>query len=206
MKIAIVTLLALALIFLAFKLKKKAKQNNDQNLRFTSLLFLLKGIILLVVGNTYVVLKSKGLSSENMQNLILISTVTIGLCLLIIGLRFLLQSKKTGFKLGMAGGAIWILVAIGGLYGGLKVASKMNSGWTKERQTAILNKANSVKFRKLCYLNQVMKKFPNPEDYNNMTEAQETELNKLTNENCLLCDAEFEKKATNEVDGLPDDF
>jgi membrane-associated HD superfamily phosphohydrolase len=191
---------------LAFKLKKKAKQNNDQNLRFTSLLFLLKGIILLIVGNTYVVLKSKGLSSENMQNLILISTVTIGLCLLIIGLRFLLQSKKSGFKLGMAGGAIWILVAIGGLYGGLKVASKMNSGWTKERQTAILNKANSLKFRKLCYLDQVMNKFPNPEDFNNMTEAQETELNKLTEENCLLCDVEFEKKATNEVDGLPDDF
>ncbi|MFT6443692.1 MAG: hypothetical protein ACJASM_003255 [Salibacteraceae bacterium] len=206
MKIAIVTLLALALIFLAFKLKKKAKQNNDQNLRFTSLLFLLKGIILLIVGNTYVVLKSKGLSSENMQNLILISTVTIGLCLLIIGLRFLLQSKKSGFKLGMAGGAIWILVAIGGLYGGFKVASKMNSGWTKERQTAILNKANSLKFRKLCYLDQVMNKFPNPEDFNNMTEAQETELNKLTEENCLLCDVEFEKKATNEVDGLPDDF
>lgn len=206
MKIAIITVLALALVFLAFKLKKKAKQDNDQNLRFVSLLFLLKGIALLIVGNTYVVLKSKGLSSENMQNLILISTVTIGLCLLIIGFKFFIQSKKSDFKLGMAGGAIWILVVIGGIYGGLKVASKMNSGWTQERQESILNKANSVKFRKMCYLDQVMMKFPNPEDYNNMTEAQETELNKLTNENCLLCDTEFEKKATKVVPGLPDDF
>ena len=206
MKIAIITVLALILFFLAFKLKKKAKQDNDQNLRFFSLLFLLKGTVLLIVGNTYVVLKSKGLTSENVQNLIFISTVTVGLGLLIVGLRFLLQSKKSGFKLGMAGGAIWILVAFGGIYGGLKVSSKINSGWTKERQKAILDKANSVKFRMLCYLDQVMMKFPNPEDYNKMTEAQEAELNKLTNKNCLLCDTEFEKKATNEVDGLPDDF
>ena len=206
MKIAIITLLALALIFLAFKLKKKAKQNNDQNLKFTSLLFLLKGIILIAVGNTYVVLKSKGLSSENMQNLILISTITLGLCLLAIGLKFLLQSKKSGFKLGMAGGAIWILVALGGIYGGLKIASKMNSGWTKERKKDILDKANPVKFRKLCYLEEVMKMFPNPEDYNKMTDTQQTKLNVSIEKNCLLCDPEFEKKATKEVDGLPDDF
>jgi hypothetical protein len=206
MKIAIVTILALALLFLALKLKKKAKQDTDQNLRFVSILFFLKGINLLILGNTFLILNSKGWSSENMYNMILISAALIGVSLLIIGVRFLLHSKKTGLKLGMAGAAIWILVVLAGVFGALKIGNKITSGWTPESQEAILNKVNEVKFRKLCYLNEVMKKFPNPEDYNGITEAQQAELNKVTEENCLLCDAEFEKKATKEVDGLPDDF
>ena len=106
----------------------------------------------------------------------------------------------------MAGGAIWILVVFGGIYGGLKIASKMNSGWTQEKQKAILNNVDNVKFKKLCYLEGVMKKFPDPADYNKLNDKQKEEFNESMEVDCLTCDPNFEEKATQKVPGLPDDF
>ena len=206
MKIAIVSILALLLIFLSFKFKKQAKQKNDPSLKIFSSLFFLTGINILVIGNTVLILGTKGWSTDNLFNLAVISTITIALSFLIIGLKFLLHSNKTGIKLGAVGAGIFIITIIGGALYVVKLANYRSSGWTSERQKVIVDNVDDVQFRKLCYLDEVMKMFPNPDDYNDKTEKQLMKLNELANKNCKLCDEEFIKRATKEVEGLPDDF
>lgn len=182
--------------------KKSGATSGDVNKAFAGILRVF-AITTLVVGNTYAILDHKGWSAENIQNFKMVSLVMVCLSMVLIGIRFF-RINRVG--IARSSGLIWILLWLGmGSYG-YTVISKSNDGWTQDKQKEILNKCPVVKYERQCYLEQVMKMFPVPADYNNMTAAQQEKLNAAIEAKCLLCDEAREAKVTETIDGLPDDF
>ena len=196
---------ATGLIFIVLSIligKKTEKINADPNRVLVGLLRLF-GIAILVVGNSYAVLDHKGWTTENAAMFKLIVLATICLVMVLVGIRFVTINRS-----GMArtGALVWIVLwlAMGGF--GYKLIAETNKGWTEESKQRAINKCPSIKYERLCYLEQVLKKFDTPEDYNSMSTKEQEDLNKALDKHCKLCDEEREAKETETVEGLPDDF
>jgi len=201
--IAIFSITGIAFFVLSVLVQKKSgATSGDVNKAFAGILRVF-AIATLVIGNTYAILDHKGWSGENIQSFKMVSLITVCLAMVLIGIRFF-RINRAG--IARSSGLIWIILwlAMGGY--GYTIVSKSNEGWTEDKKKEIINKCPIVKYERLCYLDQVMKMFPNPADYNKMTPAQQDKLNKAIEAKCLLCDEAREEKVTETVDGLPDDF
>lgn len=201
--IAIFSVVGIVFIVLSFMMGKAANSGNREVYKIYAGLLRVFGVAILIIGNSYAVLDSKGWDSGNVQNFKLIILFVVCFSMVMLGIRF--------FRLGSAGIArtsalAWIVMWLGVTGYGYKLIGDASQGWNEEQKNAIINKCPALEYERLCYLEQVMKKYPNPEDYNKMSSKGQEELNKSFEKHCKLCDEEREKKNTKVIDGLPEGF
>lgn len=193
------------LVFLIFSYligKNSDRSGSDVNRVFVAFLRAF-GLVILVVGNAYAVMSHKGWGHENVITFKLIAVVGISLGMALAGIRFI---KNNRLGIARSGAMIWMLLWVAiGIYGYREVKNS-DKGWTEPSQQNAINKCPSLKYERLCYLEQAMKIFKTPEEFNKKKGKQEEAFNKALEENCKLCDEEREQQNTETVDGLPDDW
>lgn len=193
------------LVFLIFSYligKKSDRSGSDVNRVFVAFLRAF-GVVALVVGNAYAVMSHKGWNHENELTFKLIAVVGVTLGMALAGIRFL---KNNRLGIARSGAMIWMLLWVAiGIYG-FREVKNTDKGWTETSQQNAINKCPSLKYERLCYLEQAMEVFDTPEEFNNMTPEKEKEFNAALEKNCKLCDEEKEQQNTETVDGLPDDW
>lgn len=195
--IAIFSFVGLAFIVLSFMLGKAARSANRDVLKVYAGLLRVFGAAILIVGNAYAILDEKGWSHTNAQNFKLVTLLVVCFAMVLVGIRFF-QTGSAG--IAKTSGLVWIVLWLGVTGYGYKLIGDANAGWHEEDKMGILNKVHP--YDRYCYLEQIMKLYPNPDDYNKNAEKDEAKINKLMEDNCRACDmGEAEV-----VDGLPDDF
>ena len=201
--IALFTVIGLIFVVLSILIGKKTEKVNGDPNRVLAGLFRLFGLAILVVGNAYAILDHKGWTTDNSALFKLITLATVCIAMVLVGIRFV-RINRSG--IARTGALVWIVLwlAMGGF--GYKQIAESKKGWTEEAKKTVINKCPTLQYERLCYLEQVLKIFNAPEDYNNMTSVQQEDLNKALDKHCKLCDEEREAKETETVEGLPDDF
>ena len=179
MKLLAILLLSIAGMYLGYKLRKSSKADNNE--RFTiygglTFLIALTGGVLAI---SLFLLKGESWSIENKMMFRLILTSLVGFLFVFLGIRLMRKAKSEGNKLAQIAGLTWVLVAcfVSGVM--ISKTSKMNNGWTTERQEGVMADCEKLinenrSFNILCFKREVMKSFPNYEDYNKMNADEST--------------------------------
>jgi len=195
--IVLFSVAGLALIVLGTMINKKSNIGNPEaNKMFVALMRLL-GLAILVVGNAYAVVDSKGWSTENSKSFFMIAVLVPCLVMALLGVRFL-RLKARG--VARTGAVVWTLIWFGMAGYGFLEVNKSGQGWTPESQKKILDKVTP--YDRMCYLEQIMDMYDSPEEYNKMAVKEEEKISARMEENCKVCDL----GEAEEVEGLPDDF
>ncbi|MDB4648410.1 hypothetical protein OAF64_00285 [Crocinitomicaceae bacterium] len=179
MKLLAILLLSIAGMYLGYKLRKSSKEANNERFAIYGGLTFLIALTGAILGTSLVLLKGGAWSIENKMMFRLIFSAVIGFMFLFLGVRLIAKAKNEGNKLGQIAGLTWVLVAC--FVSGLMITrvSKMNDGWTTERKGKVMadceklineNRAYNV----LCFKREVIKAFPNFEDYNKMNADEST--------------------------------
>jgi len=198
--IVIFTVIGLAFIVLGTMLNKQSNTGNRELNKLFVATMRLFGVAVLIVGISYAVLNSKAVngewSTDNVRNFSKIALLTPVVMLALLGFRYLRLNAR---GIGRTGALLWIVLWLGvGTYGYLEIHNSGN-GWTKESKKNITDKV--IDYDRLCYLEQIMKMYDSPEEYNSSIEKDREKIKKRMEENCAVCKVEAE-----EVQGLPDDF
>ena len=176
--IALIIATALAM-FLGYRLRKSSKNENNERLYIYGGLTFLFALAGGISALSLMLLKGDAWTIENKMMFRLIFSAVIGFMFLFLGVRLIAKAKNEGNKLGQIAGLTWVLVAcfVSGLM--ITSVSKMNDGWTTERKAKVMadceklineNRAYNV----LCFKREVIKAFPNFEDYNKMNADEST--------------------------------
>jgi hypothetical protein len=103
----------------------------------------------------------------------------LGFLFAFLGVRLTGKAKSQGNRLGQIAGLTWVFVAC--FVSGFMITrvSKMNDGWTSERQDKAMADCEKLikenrSYNILCFKREVMKDFPNFEDYNTMNADEST--------------------------------
>ena len=179
MKLLAILLLSIAGMYLGYKLRKSSKDaNNERFVIYGGLTFLiaLTGGIL---ATALFLLKGASWSIENKMMFRLIFIGVVGFMFLFLGVRLIGKARSEGNKLGQIAGLTWVLVAF--FVSGIMITrtSKMNDGWTIERKEKVMADCEKLinenrPFNVLCFKREVIKRFPNFEDYNKMNADEST--------------------------------
>lgn len=198
--IVIFSVIGLAFIVLGTVLNKQSNTGNRELNKLFVALMRLFGVAILIVGISYAVLNSKAVNGEwptdNVRNFSKIALLTPVLILALIGVRYLRLNVR---GVGRTGALLWIVLWLGvGGYGYVQIHNS-GRGWTKESKKNITDRV--IDYDRLCYLEQIMKMYDSPEEYNAKIEKDREKIKKHMEDNCAVCKVEAE-----EVQGLPDDF
>tara|TARA_B110000046_G_scaffold113816_1_gene121034 strand:+ start:1401 stop:2036 length:636 start_codon:yes stop_codon:yes gene_type:complete len=179
MKFLAVLLLSIAGMYLGYKLRKSSK--SEENHRFsiygglTFLIALTGGILAM----SLFLLKGEAWTIENKMTFRLIFSSVLGFMFVFLGLRLTIRARSEGNKLAQIAGLTWVLVAL--FISGMMITrnSKMNEGWTSERQAQVMMDCEKLvienrPYNMLCFKREVMKYFSNFEDYNKMNANEST--------------------------------
>jgi hypothetical protein len=195
--IVLFSAIGLLFIVLGTMIGRQSKTGNrDANRLFVDLMRFF-GIVILIVGNTYAVINSKGWTTENSKSFYLIALLVPCIVFALLGIRFLRQNSLGIVRIGAI---LWSFLWLGiGGYGYMQIENS-GQGWTPESQQKILNKV--TEYDRWCYLQQIMKMYDTPEEYNKMAVKEEEKIAAKMEEFCRTCDM----GEAEEVEGLPDDF
>lgn len=195
--IVLFSVTGLAFIVLGTMINKQSSAGSREANRLFVDLMRFFGIVILIVGNAYAVIDSKGWSTENSKSFYLIAVLVPCVIMALLGIRFLRLNTR---GIARTGAIIWALLWLGmGGYGYMEI-NNSGKGWTPESQKKILDKVTP--YDRMCYLEQIMEMYDTPEEYNKMAAKEEEKIAARMDENCKKCDlGEAET-----VDGLPDDF
>ena len=107
----------------------------------------------------------------------LICISIIGFMFVFLGVRLTGKAKSEGNNLAQIAGLTWVFVAcfICGLM--ITKTTKMNDGWTSERQAQVMSACEGMadqgkSFNCPCYVREVINTFKNPSDYNKAMEDE----------------------------------
>ena len=212
MKLLAVILLSVAGMYLGYKLRKSSKDNDNQRFSFYGGLTFLSALVGGLSILSFLLLKGDEWSIESKMTFKMILFGLIGFTFAFLGLRLLMNGRKEHNKLAQIAGMTWVLVAL--FATGLMITrnSKMNDGWTSERQATVMMDCEKLinedrPYNMLCFKQKVMSKFPNFEDYNKMnadesTGKRETFLEEM--DKLCPCGENIDESLVQSVDGLPD--
>lgn len=189
-------------IILSFIVNREASARaQDVNRSLASLLRVL-GINLLLFGGAFAFFDRDGWSYENTQKFKLIISLVFGISMILTGLRyFMANGNSNGNGKAKMASLVWmILWTVLSVYGFMKFTEK-NNQWTTEAYDIVLTNAG-LKVDGKCYLEEVKKVCKTPEDFSKLSDKKRQEIR----EKCESCSEEYEKKNTEVVEGLPDDF
>lgn len=195
--IVLFSVIGLAFIVLGTMLNKQSGGANREGDKLFVSLMRSFGLMIIVVGSAYAIINSKGWTTDNVKMFSTIALLVPVLMMAFVGLRFLRMNAR-----GMAktGALIWIVLWLGiGGYGYMEI-SKSGKGWTEESKKKITDKVTP--YDRLCYLEQIMKMYKTPEEYNKMVTKDEEKIAKRMEEHCRACDL----GEAEEVEGLPEGF
>lgn len=195
--IVLFSVIGLAFIVIGTMISKQSSAGNREANKLFVALMRLFGVVILVVGNAYVIIDNKGWSTGNVKMFSIIALLVPVVVLALIGLRFI---RLNAHGMARSGALLWIVLWLGiGGYGYVQI-SNSGQGWTEESKKNITDKVTP--YDRLCYLEQIMKMYDSPEEYNKMQTKDEDKIAKRMEDNCRACDM----GEAEEVQGLPDDF
>mgnify|MGYP006138191609 FL=1 len=179
MKLLAVILLSIAGMYLGYKLRKSSKDNDNQRFSIYGGLTFLSALVGGLSILSFLLLKGDEWSIESKMTFKMILFGLIGFTFAFLGLRLLMNGRKEHNKLAQIAGMTWILVAL--FATGLMITrnSKMNDGWTSEKQAQVMSSCEGMadqgnSLNCPCYVREVMTTFKTPEDYNNAMENEST--------------------------------
>jgi len=198
--IVIFSVIGLVFIVLGTMINKQASGGNRETSKLFVALMRWFGLAVIIIGITYAVLDNKAIdgewSTENVRNFAKIALLIPVLMMSLMGLRFIRLNAR---GIGRMGAMLWIVLwLVIGIYGYVQIHNS-GDGWTKESKKKVTDTA--IDYDRLCYLEQVMKMYDSPEEYNKKREKDAAKIEKAMKNNCTYCEVEAE-----EVQGLPDDF
>ena len=179
MKLLAVIILSIAGMYLGYKLRKSSKDNDNQRFSIYGGLTFLSALVGGLSILSFLLLKGDEWSIESKMTFKMILFGLIGFTFAFLGLRLLMNGRKEHNKLAQIAGMTWVLVAL--FATGLMITrnSKMNDGWTSEKQAQVMSlcegmadQGNSLNCP--CYVREVMTTFKTPEDYNKAMETEST--------------------------------
>ncbi len=179
MKLLAVILLSIAGMYLGYKLRKSSKDNDNQRFSIYGGLTFLSALVGGLSILSFLLLKGDEWSIESKMTFKMILFGLIGFTFAFLGLRLLMNGRKEHNKLAQIAGMTWVLVAL--FATGLMITrnSKMNDGWTSEKQAQVMSSCEGMadqgnSLNCPCYVREVMTTFKTPEDYNNAMENEST--------------------------------
>jgi len=204
-KILAVLLLALAGFYLGYKLYKSNKENNPILSLYASLTMIcaLSGGIVLIA---FLLLKGDHWTGENKMILryILVSCLTISF--LFLAAKLIIRGRKGENRMAQIAGLTWVLVTLLASGYALSYVSKMNDGWTAERQKQLMEQC--VKYNDTgsaydcpCYTKAVMKKYKTNEAYTAaMSSDAGVVFNSEMDEECACGSKSYSEKDIETID------
>lgn len=164
--------ISIVVMILGYKLRKSSKDIDNKRFYIYGGLTFLIALVGSVSIFSYLFLKGDSWTIENKMSFQLITSVFVGLSFVFLGFRLLRDARKEGGKLAQITGLTWIFTAL--FASGLVISfiSKMNDGWTLEKQAQVMSSCEAMAdqgnlFNCPCYVREVIVTFENPEDYNN---------------------------------------
>ena len=137
-KILAILLLSLAGFYLGYKLYKSNKENNPTLSLYATLTMIcaISGGIVLI---SYLLLKGDHWTGENKALLRCILVCCLSVSFLFLGAKLIIRGRKGDNRLSQIAGLSWVLVTLLASGYALSYVSKMNDGWTQEKQNVVLN-------------------------------------------------------------------
>jgi hypothetical protein len=174
-KILAVLLLAIAGFYLGYKLYKSNKE-DDQTVSMYAALTMICAVTGGIVLISYLLLKGSPWTGENKVVMRYILILCIAVSFIYLGGKLIIRGRRGDNKLTQIAGLSWVLVALLASGYALSYVSKMNEGWTPERQKALMDKCveqnASYGYDCPCFVQEVMKKYKTNEDYNAAMKGQ----------------------------------
>jgi hypothetical protein len=181
-KILAVLLLSLAGFYLGYKLYKSNKENNP-TLSLYATLTMICAISGGIVLTSFLMLKGDHWTGENKALLRYILVCCLTVSFLFLAAKLIIRGRKGDDRLAQIAGLSWVFVTLLASGYALSYVSKMNEGWTSERQKLLTEQC--VKYNDTgssydcpCYTQAVMKKYKTNDAY---TAAMTTDAGVLFN-------------------------
>lgn len=168
-KILAVLLLAIAGFYLGYKLYKSNK-GNDQTVSMYATLTMICALVGGIVLISYLLLKGSPWTGENKVLMRYILVFCLAVSFVYLGGKLIVRGRKGDDRLTQIAGLSWVLVTLLASGYAISYVSKMNEGWTPERQKALMDKCieqnASYGYDCPCFVEEVMKKYQTNEAYN----------------------------------------
>ena len=209
MKLLAILLLSIAGMYLGYKLRKSSKDNDNERFSIYGGLTFLIALTGGILATCLFLLKGESWTIENKMMFRLIFISIIGFMFVFLGVRLAGSAKREGNKLGQIAGLTWVLVAcfVGGMM--ITKTTKMNKGWTSERQAQVMSSCEGMadqgnSFNCPCYVREVMSTFKDPADYNKAMEDESSGkkaafIAKMDND-CPCGGASFDESEVESID------
>ena len=174
-KILAVLLLAIAGFYLGYKLYKSNKEEDETVSMYAALTMIcaITGGIVLI---SYLLLKGSPWTGENKVIMRYILILCLAVSFIYLGGKLIIRGRRADNRLTQIAGLSWVLVTLLASGYALSYVSKMNEGWTQERQKALMDKCveqnASYGYDCPCFVQEVMKKYKTNEDYNAAMKGQ----------------------------------
>ena len=195
----------LVAIILGIFLNRESKRKKNAKNSVFALIIILFSLNVLVIGSAHTILHFKAWSDDSKQLFYYIVLVSFVLTFLVIGLQLFRNARQSKSRLALVTSVIWVSGVLISLVLGYRWVSKMNNGWTKEKENQILDRCNAEsKFDCYCKLQLIKKTYNNPTDYYAAKSTTILESNLIVN--CSLCDTAKNSNTIQKTEGLPDDF
>ena len=168
-KILAVLLLAIAGFYLGYKLYKSNKEDDETVSMYAAITMIcaITGGIVLI---SYLLLNGSPWTVENKMIMRYILILCVAVSFIYLGGKLIIRGRKADNRLTQIAGLSWVLVALLASGYALSYVSKMNEGWTQERQKALMDKCveqnASYGYDCPCFVKEVMNKYKTNEDYN----------------------------------------
>ncbi|MDC3252804.1 hypothetical protein OAU25_00985 [Crocinitomicaceae bacterium] len=206
----IVLIIATALaMFLGYKLRKSSKKENNERFYIYGGLTFLFALAAGISAISLMLLKGDAWSIENKMTFKYILYGAFGLIFLVLGVKLLLKARKEKNTIGQLTGLLWVAATV--FVFGMLISrnSKMNDGWTSERQSNLMSSCEGMADQGMayncpCFVREVMEKFPDPEDYNkameNESNGKKEELLNAMDEECPCGVASYDESEIESID------
>lgn len=192
----------LVFLILSFIVNREAGTRAQEVNRSLAGLLRVLGINLLIFGGAFAFFDNDGWNLDNSQKFKLIVSLVFGISMILVGLRYyMVNGGNSGNNKAKLASLVWMVMwlVLSG-YGYMKF-SEENNQWTTDAYDIILTDAG-LKVDGKCYLEEVKKVCKTPADFSKLNDKKRKELR----DKCASCTEEYEKKNTEVVEGLPDDF
>ena len=174
-KILAVLLLAIAGFYLGYKLYKSNKEEDETVSMYAAITMICAvagGIVLI----SYLLLKGSSWTGENKVIMRYILILCLAVSFIYLGGKLIIRGRRADNRLTQIAGLSWVLVTLLASGYAHSYVSKMNEGWTQERQKALMVKCveqnASYGYDCPCFVQEVMKKYKTNEDYNAAMKGQ----------------------------------
>jgi len=159
-KILAVLLLAIAGFYLGYKLYKSNKEEDETVSMYAAITMICAvagGIVLI----SYLLLKGSSWTGENKVIMRYILILCLAVSFIYLGGKLIIRGRRADNRLTQIAGLSWVLVTLLASGYALSYVSKMNEGWTQERQKALMDKCveqnASYGYDCPCFVQEVMK-------------------------------------------------